>query len=151
MTAYWIGVASAEHVRRGRAEGFMQLGHGKEAPLRRLRPGDGIIYYSPTTVLGVKDGLQSFTAIGTVAEGGPYRTEMGGGFQPFRRNVRWAEARETPIKPLLGGLQFPAGRANWGQKLRFGLFSISEEDFRLIAEAMQAKAGLPTAPGGGPQ
>lgn len=47
MTAYWIGVASAEHVRRGRAEGFMQLGHGKEAPLRRLRPGDGIVYYSP--------------------------------------------------------------------------------------------------------
>jgi hypothetical protein len=148
---HWIGVASAEHVRRGRAEGFMQLGHGKEAPLRRLRPGDGIVFYSPTTVLGVKDGLQSFTAIGTVAEGEPYRAEMEGGFQPFRRNVRWADAREAPIKPLLDELQFSAGRANWGQKLRFGLFSISEEDFRLIAEAMRAKTDLPMASGGGRQ
>ncbi|MGN6766405.1 MAG: EVE domain-containing protein [Rhizobiaceae bacterium] len=148
MTAYWIGVASAEHVRRGRAEGFMQLGHGKEAPLRRLRPGDGIVYYSPTTTFGVKDGLQSFTAIGTEAEAGPYRAEMGDGFRPFRRNVRWAGAWETPIKPLLGGLQFAAGAANWGRKLRFGLLSISEEDFRLIARAMQAKTDPPMAPGG---
>ena len=147
MTAYWIGVASAEHARRGRAEGFMQLGHGKEAPLRRLRPGDGIVYYSPTTTFRVKDGLQSFTTIGTVAEGGPYRAGIGDGFQPFRRNVRWAEAREAPIKPLLSGLQFAAGAANWGRKLRFGLFSVSEEDFRLIAEAMQAKADLPMAHG----
>lgn len=147
MTAYWIGVASAEHVRRGRGKGFMQLGHGAEAPLRRLRPGDGIVYYSPTTTFGVKDGLQSFTAIGTVAEGGPYRAGIGDGFQPFRRNVRWAEAREAPIKPLLSGLQFAAGAANWGRKLRFGLFSVSEEDFRLIAEAMQAKADLPMAHG----
>jgi hypothetical protein len=147
MTAYWIGVASAEHVRRGRAEGFMQLGHGKETPLRRLRPGDGIVYYSPTTTFRVKDGLQSFTTIGTVAEGGPYRAGIGDGFQPFRRNVRWAEAQEAPIKPLLSGLQFVAGAANWGRKLRFGLLSISEEDFRLIAEAMQAKADPPMAHG----
>jgi len=46
MTQYWIGVASAEHVRRGRAGGFMQLGHGKQAPLRRVKPGDRIVYYS---------------------------------------------------------------------------------------------------------
>jgi hypothetical protein len=29
MTGYWIAVASAEHVRRGRREGFMQVSHGK--------------------------------------------------------------------------------------------------------------------------
>jgi hypothetical protein len=125
----------------------MQLGHGKETPLRRLRPGDGIVYYSPTTTFRVKDGLQSFTTIGTVAEGGPYRAGIGDGFQPFRRNVRWAEAQEAPIKPLLSGLQFVAGAANWGRKLRFGLLSISEEDFRLIAEAMQAKTDPPMAHG----
>lgn len=32
----WIAVASAEHVRSGRAQGFMQVCHGKAAPLRRL-------------------------------------------------------------------------------------------------------------------
>ena len=33
----WIAVASAENVRNGRAQGFMQVCHGKGAPLRRLK------------------------------------------------------------------------------------------------------------------
>ena len=139
MSAYWIAVASAEHVRRGRAAGFMQVNHGKAAPLRRVRPGDGIVYYSPTTIMGEKDSLQVFTAIGTVREGEPYEGDMGGGFTPFRRDVEWARAEETPIKPLLDRLEFTAGRSNWGYQLRFGLFSISAADFALIAEAMGAQ------------
>ena len=143
MSAYWIAVASAEHVRRGRQGGFMQVNHGKAAPLRRVRPGDGIIYYSPTTILREKDGLQAFTAIGTVREGEPYQGDMGGGFTPFRRDVEWAEAEETPIKPLLDRLDFTAGKSNWGYQLRFGLFPISAHDFSLIAEAMGAKMAVP--------
>jgi hypothetical protein len=68
MTKYWIVVASAEHVRRGHAGGFIQAGHGKEAPLRRMRRGDGIVCYSPTETLGGKDRLQAFTAIGLVKD-----------------------------------------------------------------------------------
>jgi hypothetical protein len=33
----WIAVASADHVGRGRAPGFMQVCHGKAAPLRRIQ------------------------------------------------------------------------------------------------------------------
>ena len=139
MSAYWIAVASAEHVRRGRKDGFMQVNHGKAAPLRRVKPGDGIVYYSPTTILGEKDGLQAFTAIGTVREGEPYQGEMGGGFTPFRRDVEWMAAAEAPIKPLLDRLDFTAGKSNWGYQLRFGLFPVSAADFALIAEAMGAK------------
>lgn len=142
MSAYWIAVASADHVRRGRLGGFMQVNHGKAAPLRRVKPGDGIIYYSPTTVLGEKDGLQAFTAIGTVREGEPYQGDMGGGFTPFRRDVAWAKAEETSIKPLLDRLEFTAGKSNWGYQLRFGLFEISDHDFRVIAEAMAAKMAV---------
>ena len=134
---YWIAVASAEHVRRGRTQGFMQVSHGKEAPLKRVKPGDHVVYYSPTEVLGRKDGLQSFTAIGVVRDGKPYRAEMGR-FKPYRRDVDWAQAEEIPIRGLLGGLDFTAGKANWGYQLRFGLFEISAKDFRLIAEAMRA-------------
>ena len=47
MTGHWIAVASAEHVRRGKREGFMQVSHGKAAPLKRIRPGDRVVYYSP--------------------------------------------------------------------------------------------------------
>ena len=61
---YWLAVASADHARRGKALGIMQVGHGKGAPLRRLRPGDGVVYYSPTVTLGGKDRLQAFTLIG---------------------------------------------------------------------------------------
>jgi hypothetical protein len=139
MSAYWIGVASADHVRRGRKDGFMQVNHGKAAPLKRMRPGDGIVYYSPTVTYGGKDKLRAFTAIGTVKDREPYIGDMGSGFTPHRRDVGWTKAEEAPIEPLLGALDFTAGRANWGYQLRFGLFAISEHDFRLIAAAMQAK------------
>ncbi|MDQ1159036.1 hypothetical protein QE385_003363 [Sphingomonas sp. SORGH_AS 950] len=103
---HWIAVASAEHVALGRSLGFMQVCHGKAAPLRRLTPGDGVIYYSPVSRFGGKDRLQAFTGIGTVADGMPYQVEMAPGFTPWRRNVHWRAAHETPIHPLLGDLAF---------------------------------------------
>ncbi|MCX7325855.1 MAG: EVE domain-containing protein [Hyphomicrobiales bacterium] len=141
MSRYWIGVASAEHVRRGRSEGFMQIGHGKSAPLRRLSPGDGIAYYSPTEVYGQPDRLQSFTAIGYVRPGEVYKGDMGGGFMPFRRDVAWLAAQEAPIAPWLERLEFTARKSNWGYQFRFGLFSISAADFQCISEAMAAQGG----------
>lgn len=141
--SFWLAVASADHVRRGRREGFMQVSHGKAAPLRRMRPGDGVVYYSPCTVYGGKDGFQSFTAIGVVRAGEPYQGDMGGGFLPFRRDVDWADASEAPIAPLLDRLELTAGKRNWGYQLRFGLLGIGEADFRLIAEAMGAPESLP--------
>nr|MBP9643026.1 EVE domain-containing protein [Budvicia sp.] len=45
MTRYWIAVACYEHVRIGREGGFMQVCHGKAAPLKRLREGDIVAYY----------------------------------------------------------------------------------------------------------
>lgn len=145
MDNHWIAVASAEHVRRGRADGFMQVCHGKGGPLKRIRPGDGVIYYSPTENFGAGDKLQAFTAIGIVKETEPYRFDMGGGFAPFRRDVAWAEAAETPIRPLLDALDFTAGRPNWGYQLRFGVFAISRHDFDVIAGAMQARFGVGVA------
>ena len=136
MSKNWVAVASAEHVRIGRSKGFMQVSHGKAAPLRRIHPGDGVVYYSPTNALGGKDKLQSFTAIGIVNDGVPYQVDMGGGFCPFCRDVDWRTAEEAPIKPLIGSLQFTAARSNWGFQLRFGLFEISEHDMAMIATAM---------------
>ncbi len=138
MTGHWVGVASAEHVRRGRDGGFMQLSHGKAAPLKRVKPGDRIVYYSPTVTLGGKDKLQAFTAIGTVKDREPYVFDMGKGLKAYRRDVAWAKAEETPIHPLLDQLEFTAGKANWGYQLRFGLFPIGAADFKLIGAAMGA-------------
>ncbi len=134
----WLAVASALHVRMGLAQGFMQVNHGKAAPLRRLHVGERIAYYSPVEVFGGKDKLQSFTAIGVVLPGEPYQADMGGGFLPFRRNVAWQPARPAPIQPLLQRLSFSAGAKNWGYSLRFGLLQLTDEDMALIAQAMGA-------------
>lgn len=140
MGGCWIAVASAEHVRRGRADGFMQVCHGKGAPLRRIRRGDRIVYYSPTGTFGGRDRLQAFTAFGVVADDEPYRADMGGGFRPYRRAVAWSETGTAPIRPLLGLLDFAAGRPSWGYQLRFGLIPISDHDGRLIETAMMQAA-----------
>lgn len=137
MSKYWIAVASAEHTRRGGAGGFMQVNHGKAAPLRRIHPGDGVAYYSPTTTLGGKNRLQAFTLIGRVRPGDIYAGEMGD-WIAHRRDVDWAQSTDAPIAPLLDQLEFTAGKANWGYQMRFGLFEISAHDFQLIAEAMGA-------------
>lgn len=141
MSAHWVGVASAAHVRIGRAQGFMQVNHGKRGPLMRLAPGDLVAYYSPSTVFGVKDGLQSFTAIGRVREGAPYQAEMTPDFHPFRRDVAWFPAHEAAIAPLLGDLSFSRGQANWGYALRFGLLKVTADDMARIAQAMRAEMG----------
>ncbi len=137
-TRCWVAVASAEHVRIGRDGGFMQVCHGKGGPLRRLRPGDRVAYYSPTERFGARDRLQAFTALGTVRAGEPYQADMGGGFVPFRRDVDWdATAGSAPILPLLERLSFTTGRSRWGSSFRFGLFSATAQDLALIGAHMQ--------------
>ena len=138
MPKYWIAVASAEHARRGKA-GFMQVNHGKKAPLQLIRAGDGVTYYSPAETMGGKDRLQSFVSIGRVRDEELYQGVMGGDFVPWRRNVDYVEAAEAPIASLLDTLDFTRGNRNWGYQMRFGLFEISEHDFRIIAEAMGAE------------
>ena len=140
MTADWLAVASAEHVAIGRREGFMQVGHGKGAPLKRLHAGDRIAYYSPVRVMGGKQACQAFTAIGTVRDERVYQDDMGDSFLPFRKDVDWLPAVEAPIRPLLDALSFTAGKANWGYALRFGLLKVTAGDMDLIAHAMLATA-----------
>lgn len=72
-------------------------------------------------------------------DGEPYQGDMGGGFYPFRRDVRWLESQEVPIAPLLDMLEFSSGKRNWSYQLRFGLFELSLSDVKIIAEAMAAK------------
>ena len=140
-----IAVASAEHARRGCATpdtGYMQVCHGKSAPLKRMSAGDRVVYYSPALTMGGKDKLQRFVSIGLVRAGEPYAFDMGGGFVPFRRDVAYVAAQEAPILPLLDDFEFVEDRQRWGYKFRFGLFDISDHDMRLIAQAMRADGAM---------
>lgn len=138
---HWIGVASREHVRAAQAGGFIQLCHGKAAPLRRLQLRDYIVYYSPSTQMRGGEPVQAFTAIGVVGEGDPYPVDIGGGFVPFRRPVAFFAASEAPIRSLLPRLSFTRDRASWGYAFRRGVFEITLEDFTLIARAMAVTDG----------
>lgn len=43
---YWMIVASKNHVETGKELGIIQACHGKAAPLKRMKNGDGFIFYS---------------------------------------------------------------------------------------------------------
>lgn len=139
---YWIGVASRAHVRSGVAGGFCQLGHGKHEPVKRLKPGDLIAYYSPRETLQDGPPVQAFTAVGEVKEGEPYLAEMSPTFQAYRRDVAWWDAEEAPIAPLLGRLSFIKDTTKWGYPFRRGSFTVPREDFAVIAGAMGAQDRL---------
>jgi hypothetical protein len=130
----WLGVVSHAHVQRGVAGGFAQVCHGKAAPLRRMRPGDWLIYYSPTIEMG-GEALRTFTAIGEVADDDVFEYDMGGGFVPFRRRINYVTAREIPLVSLKDQLDLCAP-PNWGMALRRGLLKLTSRDLATIAGAM---------------
>jgi hypothetical protein len=133
---YWIGVVSREHVMIGVKGSFMQLNHGKRAPLQRLSAGDGVVFYSPKTSYPDGEPLQAFTAIGRVNTGDIYQVEMTPQFKPFRVDVTFLKAKEAPIRALIDRLSFIEDKSHWGARFRFGHLSIGEVDFALIAKAM---------------
>jgi hypothetical protein len=103
-----------------------------------MKHGDWIVYYSPAVEMGGAR-LRSFTALGEICDAEVFRFDMGGGFVPFRRRVRYAPAREVLLDTLKHELELCA-RPNWGIALRRGLLPLSDNDFRLIAEAMGGAA-----------
>ena len=133
---YWIGVASNDHVASAVNEGFVQLSHGKAAPVERLQPGDGFLWYSPRTTYPSGPMLQAFTAIGRVGDGPIYEVNGAPLAQAFRRPAEYFEATPAPIKPLLEALTFIRSKTHWGAAFRFGLVRVPRADFTAIAAAM---------------
>jgi len=138
---YWVGVASRDHVLRAVEGGFVQLSHGKRAPLERMGVGDWLVYYSPKESRKGGGALRAFTAIGRVVGEEAYSFDLGGGFVPFRRNVRYLPAEEAPIRPLIDRLSFIRNKGRWGQPFRRGHLEIPQVDFELVASAMGLNPG----------
>jgi len=132
----WIGVASRDHVKRGVAGGFCQTDHGKAWALKKMQAGDRLVYYSPRTAIHDGDPVQAFTAIGEILSGEPYAFDMGDGFVPYRKDVKFFPAEEAPIRPLLERLSFTSGQKSWGYVFRRGFFEITAEDHAVIAAAL---------------
>jgi hypothetical protein len=134
---FWVGVVSREHVRVGVEGGFIQLTHGKRAPLQRMHAGDGLVMYSPRTSYPDGQPLQRFTAIGIVTTGTIYQVQMAEDFKPYRIDIGFfGEAVEAAIKPLVERLSFITNKTHWGAAFRFGYIKIPAADFALIAGEM---------------
>jgi hypothetical protein len=136
MVNYWIGVVSRAHVDIGVEGGFIQLNHGKKAPLQKFCVGDALVMYSPRSSYPDGEPLQSFTAIGTIVSDEVYQVEITPDFKPYRIEVQFSRCNEAPIKPLIERLSFIKSKTHWGAVFRFGQLKIPAKDFALIANAM---------------
>ncbi len=136
QTKYWLVVVSKDHVEKGKTLGIVQANHGKAAPMKRMQPGDLIVFYSPKTHYEGKEPLKSFTAIARVKPGEMYQGDMGGGFVAYRRDVEFLPCGETAIVPLIPKLTFIKNKQSWGFVFRFGFFEIPKEDFQTISKEM---------------
>ncbi|MFJ4652143.1 EVE domain-containing protein [Nocardia sp. NPDC088792] len=137
MTRYWLAVVSRDHVQRGVEQGIAQANHGKRAPVERMSPGDGFVYYSPRTGMREGEPVRAFTALGTIDDVPVWQAEdQGGCFRPWRRRVSYDKtARQTPIAELQTELDLTS-TPNWGIVLRRGLVELTAHDFDLISRAM---------------
>ena len=133
---YWIGVVSHNHVQRGVAGGFCQLCHGKAGPLKRMRAGDWLIYYSPKQSMEGNTPCQAFTALGRVVDDEVFEFAMSADFIPWRRRIAYLSVQPAPIRPLIDQLTFIQNKASWGYAFRYGHLEIGQADFALIRHAM---------------
>ncbi|WP_130736027.1 EVE domain-containing protein [Flavobacterium sp. J27] len=135
-TKYWISVASKDHVKTGIKAGIAQACHGKAAPLKRMKKGDFIIYYSGKQSFGKPEKCQEFTAIGKVIDNEVYSFQTTTDFCPSRRNIAFLESKDISILPLIDELNFIQNKKSWGYPFRFGFFEINQHDFDLISSQM---------------
>ncbi|WP_343633624.1 EVE domain-containing protein [Fluviicola sp.] len=136
---YWVIVASKDHVQTGISEGFAQACHGKMAPLKRMRKGDFVIYYSGKQTMGQPDKCQEFTAIGEVKDDNTYPVQVSADFCPARRDIAFLGHRDISILPLINDLDFIPKKQSWGYPFRFGFLEINKHDFDLISAKMLLK------------
>lgn len=135
---YWVATISKEHIQRGVEGQFIQVCHGKEAPLKRMKKGDWLLVYSSKVSMEGTEKCQEFTAVGQVQDEAVYPFQMTEHFIPFRRNIVFQPCSSTSILPLIPELEFIQNKKAWGYPFRFGFFEIKEKDFNLIVSKMLA-------------
>ncbi|GAB3754292.1 EVE domain-containing protein [Spirosoma pomorum] len=136
VAQYWIAVASKDHVLQGIDGEFMQANHGKLAPLKRTKPGDWVLFYSPRQSLNDTGKYQSFTALGQVRDEPIYQVTISDEFKPYRRNIAFSTGKDVSILPLIDRLNFIPNKKSWGYTFRFGFFEIDRQDFEVIRAMM---------------
>lgn len=93
------------------------VNHGKRAPLARMKAGDGILIYSPTTTYPDGERFRAIAIVGEVTGESPEPSAaISGG---FRLAARLREIEPLPLDRIRD--QLPTSR------LRFGCFPLAPE------------------------
>ena len=135
MENYWLGVVSRTHVERAVAGGFAQLCHGRAAPLKRMKAGDWIVYYSATSEMGGGERVQAFTALGQLIDDRIYEADLGD-WRAHRRDVRYEPVGQVALASLAEQLHLTA-QPHWGFALRRGTLPLDAHDFAIVAQALR--------------
>ena len=129
-----MGTVSKEHVMIGVEGNFCQLCHGKSTPLKRMKKGDILIYYSPKISLNSDVKFQEITAIGKIKDENVYQFQMTENFIPYRRDVDYLKLNG---KCTINELRKHPEWIKYAKQLRYGHFEISEDFFRFIYDLMK--------------
>jgi EVE domain-containing protein len=133
---YFIAIAPRDALDAAVAAGYVEVNHGKAAPLERMRNGDALLFYSPRESEG-GNALQAFTALARIRGDALYQAGVEGDSErPFRRPADYLDVQPVLIRPLIDALAFIRNKAQWGAPLRFGFVQVSRADFACIAQAM---------------
>jgi len=133
---YFISCVSKDHVVAGVEGGYLQSKDA--APLKRMEPGDLVLFYSEGTRFRAGERLQAFTAVGRVADRATSQVTVTPVFKPWRRRMEFIRADEASIVPLAETLSFVTDKAALTMPAKRGLFEIGREDFLIVAAAMKA-------------
>lgn len=140
MPNYWLGIAVGDYIQLGVDGGYAQLSNGRINEISALQKGDWLIYYANKKSTFQATFIQRFVALGQVTSDAPYGVEINESLTQYRHDMDYVEGAEpVSIRPLLPQLSFTSrlGR-RWGMALRRNILSLSEEDFKVIAAAMNA-------------
>ena len=137
MPGPWVAVISADHAAAAARDGFFACSHGDGRTAARLALGDRFAYYAPRERRGEGGPVQAFVALGRILDHAP-ASRMMGSFEAQVRRAAYEPVRRAPVRSLLPALGFLRDRGNhWGMAFRRGLFTVGEDDFALITQALR--------------
>jgi hypothetical protein len=156
MSAYWIIVGSPENFARTAERGFTVQGiksrHRKK--VERMKPGDKIVYYLT--------GRKAFAGVATIespyfedseriwASGDPKKAAEE---YPFRVRIApdaiLSLADAVPAEPVARQMTYVAKwpAQNWTLAFQGNVHEITEDDYRLIRDAIDAATPAPAGAG----
>lgn len=130
---YWLAVISLDHAKIAAGSSFLQVCHGKIAPLRRTSAEDQFFIYSPKTGMGRGESIMSITYRGSFDDEHIYQVEQSPDFFPYRKKVTFDYSfKPVPIHSI-PGMEFTA-KSNWGLMMRRGFIELSAADAARISE-----------------